>query len=119
MGWEDFFDFVSEDDIRIKGTRVGIEVVLWEYLEGAIPEEIVLRYPTLSLPQVYATITYYLYNREAVDAYLRRCQRHGERAWQEQHRQPSAFLRALRKRLRRERQALTSKGSLRMSPAAP
>jgi len=118
MQWEDFFDFVSEDDIRVKGTRVGIEVVLWEYLEGAMPEEIVLRYPTLSLPQVYATITYYLYNREAVDAYLRRCQRHGERAWQAQRRRPSTFLRTLRERLSRERQAFAPQGSPRTSPAA-
>jgi uncharacterized protein (DUF433 family) len=55
---EDYFDLLSPDDIRIKGTRVGIETVLDDYLRGASPEEIVARYRTLTLEQVYATITY-------------------------------------------------------------
>ena len=29
---EGYFDFLGEDDIRIKGTRVGIEGVLYEYV---------------------------------------------------------------------------------------
>jgi hypothetical protein len=33
-------------------------------------EAIVARYPSLLLEQVYATITYYLHNQEAVNAYL-------------------------------------------------
>ena len=40
---ENYFDFLSPDDIRIKGTRVGIETVLDDYLRGASPEEIVAR----------------------------------------------------------------------------
>ncbi|MEA3341849.1 MAG: DUF433 domain-containing protein, partial [Chloroflexota bacterium] len=57
---ENYFDFASPADIRIKGTRVGIEIVLDDYLDGASPEEIAARYRTLTLEQVYATITYYL-----------------------------------------------------------
>ena len=37
---ESYFDFVSAEDIRIKGTRIGIETVLEDYLDGASPEEI-------------------------------------------------------------------------------
>ena len=48
MELENYFDFVQEDVIRIKGNR--IEIVLEDYLEGASPEEILLRYPTLNLP---------------------------------------------------------------------
>ena len=33
----------------IKGNRIDIEIVLEDYLEGASPEEILLRYPTLNL----------------------------------------------------------------------
>ena len=29
---EDYFDFIADDDIRIKGTRVGIETVLDDYI---------------------------------------------------------------------------------------
>lgn len=32
MQLEDYFDFLSEDDIRIKDTRIGIESVLYEYI---------------------------------------------------------------------------------------
>ena len=60
MKLEDYFDFLAPDDIRVKGTRVGIETILSDYLDfGLFPEDIVLCYPTLSLEAVYATITYY------------------------------------------------------------
>jgi uncharacterized protein (DUF433 family) len=57
MELEQYFDFVADDAIRLKGTRVGIETVVRDYQEGASPEEIALRYPTLSLEQIHATIT--------------------------------------------------------------
>lgn len=72
MRLEEYFDFLSEDDIRIKGHRIGIDNILWYYLEGYTPEEIVANLPTLTLEEVYATITYYLHNRSQIDAYLAR-----------------------------------------------
>jgi uncharacterized protein (DUF433 family) len=63
MRLEDYFDFLSPDDIRIKGHRIGIDDVLHYYLEGYTPEEIAANLPTLSLEEIYATITYYLSNR--------------------------------------------------------
>jgi len=68
---EDYFEFLAPNDIRIKGHRIGIETILWDYHAGMTPEEIALRYPTISLEEVYATITYYWRNQEEVDAYLR------------------------------------------------
>ena len=71
MQLEDYFDFLSEDDIRIKGTRIGIESVLYEYIHrDQEPKAIVQCYHTLSLEQVYATILYYLHNKERVGEYL-------------------------------------------------
>ena len=96
MELESYFDFLSPDDIRIKGTRVGIETVLDDYLSGASPEEIAARYRTLTLEQVYATVTYYLRHREEVDAYLARWRAYTEAAWQEQQRNPSPVVRRLR-----------------------
>ena len=32
MQLEDYFDFLAPDDIRIKGSRVGIESVLYDYI---------------------------------------------------------------------------------------
>jgi len=103
MELEGYFEFIGEEAIRIAGTRVGIETVLRDYGEGASPEEIVLRYPTLSLEQVHATITYYLANQEKLEAYLTLVRQRWEEAWQEQQRHPSEFVRALRERLERQR----------------
>jgi uncharacterized protein (DUF433 family) len=106
MELENYFEFIEDQAIRIAGTRVGIETVLRDYQEGASPEEIVLHYPTLSLDQVYATITYYLANREKIQDYLAQVRQRQEEAWQEQQRHPSDFVLALRRRLERERGAL-------------
>lgn len=96
MEIESYLEFLSADDIRIKGTRVGIETVLDDYLNGASPEEIAVRYRTLTLEQVYATITYYFANQQAVEAYLERWRVYAEAAWQEQQRNPPTVVRRLR-----------------------
>ena len=71
MQLEDYFDYLAPDDIRLKGTRVGIESVLYEYVHRQqTPEAIAQRFPTLTLDQVYAAILYYLRNRPQMDAYL-------------------------------------------------
>ena len=103
---EDYFDFQSPDDIRIKGTRVGIETVLDDYLAGTSPEEIAARYRTLTLEQVYATITYYLRKQEEMDRYLERWRAYTDAAWQEQQRNPSEFVRELRTRIQHKREML-------------
>jgi len=91
MQLEDYFDFVSIDEIRLRGTRVGIEAVLREYSDGVLPEEIALNYPPLTLEQVHATITYCLGNRPQIDQYVERWLR-GGRVWSVS-RKPGAFLR--------------------------
>src|SRR4028118_398721 len=71
MQLEEYFNFLAPDDIRLKGSRIGIESVLYEYIfREKRPEEIVQRFPTLSLEQVYATILYYLHKKEEVHKYM-------------------------------------------------
>lgn len=65
------FEIVSGKVAYIGGTRITLETLIQSFLEGATAEEIVQRYPTLDLADVYATIGYYLYNREEIDIYLR------------------------------------------------
>ena len=72
MQLENYFDFINENAIRIKGHRIGIEHVSRDYCEGASPEELLLRYPTLSLEKIHATITYYLANKAEIEAYMKR-----------------------------------------------
>lgn len=68
---EDYFDFQRPDDIRLKGTRVGIEHVLYHYIYAPKPpEEIVKQFSSVTLEQVHATILYYLHNPETVGRYV-------------------------------------------------
>lgn len=96
MELEGYFDFVGPEEIRIKGTRVGIETVVEDYLEGASPEEIASRYRSLTLEQVYATLLYYFRNRVQVDAYLEAWRGSLEQDWLEQQNNPSPVRRRLR-----------------------
>ncbi len=59
MQLEAYFDFLAENDIRLRGTRIGIETILYEYIYRCqTPEEIVKTYTSLTLEQVYATVLY-------------------------------------------------------------
>lgn len=104
----DYFNFLTPDDIRVKGTRIGIETILYEYIDrGHSPEEIVQTYPSLSLEQVYATILYYLQNKETISNYLKNWIEHGHRMREQQRLNPPPVSEKLRQ-LRASRQAQTS-----------
>ena len=81
MQLEDYFDFTDpHGEIRLKGHRVWIQHILHPYLEqGKSPEQIAADLPTLSLDKIYATILYYLVNKDAVDKYLRAVEEEAER----------------------------------------
>lgn len=105
MQLEEYFDFFAEDDIRLKGTRVGIETVLYDFIHRQrTPETIAQTYPTLTLEQVYATILYYLHNKEAVSKYLADWMEWGREMRRQQNMNPSPARLRLRK-IKEERQA--------------
>jgi uncharacterized protein (DUF433 family) len=56
--------------LRITGTRVSLDSVIYAFKEGATPEEIVQQYPTLDLKDIYAVISYYLQNQAEIEEYL-------------------------------------------------
>ncbi len=104
----DYFNFLTPSDIRLKGTRIGIETILYDYIDcGRAPDEIAQTYPSLTLEQVYATILYYLQNREPVSDYLRNWIEHGHKMREEQRLNPPPVSEKLRQ-LRAERKAKTS-----------
>lgn len=57
--------------VRVAGTRVRLDTVVVAFREGATAEEIVYRYPSLRLQDVYAVFSYYLWHRHEVETYLR------------------------------------------------
>ena len=64
---------LSEDQagvLRITGTRVSLDSVIFAFNEGATPEEITQQYSTLDLKDVYVVISYYLQNQAEVGKYL-------------------------------------------------
>jgi uncharacterized protein (DUF433 family) len=67
----EYFLFLSDRDIRVKGTRIGIEHILYEYIHNAkSPEEIAHLFPTVTLEQTYATILYYFQNSTTIGQYV-------------------------------------------------
>ena len=106
MHLEEYFEFLAPDDIRIKGTRIGIETVLYDHIHRRrTPEQIIASYPSLTLELVYATILYYLHKREMIEGYLSDWLEFGHRARWEQARDPAVqdFKERLRQRARRGR----------------
>lgn len=96
MQLEDYFEFLGSDDIRIKGHRIGIDDVLYYYLEGYTSEKIAANLPTLSLEEIHAAITYYLHNRAEMDAYLSRLANWREQRYREWEANPSSVVQRLR-----------------------
>jgi uncharacterized protein (DUF433 family) len=106
MQLEDYFDFQQPDDIRVKGTRIGIETILYDFIHRArTPEQIAQTYPSLNLEQVYATILYYLHNQEAVSNYIAEWLEWSHQQLKAQELNPSPSAIRLRK-LRAEREAI-------------
>ena len=81
MELEEYFEFLDPLDSRIKGHRIGIDDVLYYYLQGYMPQAILERYPSLDLEKIEAAIAYYHRNQAQMDEYLT-----AQAAWQEQMR---------------------------------
>jgi uncharacterized protein (DUF433 family) len=60
---------------RVGGTRVTLDLVARTFNRGATPEEIVQRFPSLELADVYQVIGYYLKYRAELAPYLERRER--------------------------------------------
>jgi len=56
---------------RVSGTRVTLDSVVVSFRQGATAEEIVERYPSLPLGDVYAVLGFILRREDWVDQYLR------------------------------------------------
>jgi len=115
---ENYFEFIHSSENRdvqanrIAGTRVGIEYILREYLGGASPEELALHFPTVSLEQIHATITYFLAQRPQVMQYLQSVWQQQAFEWKLQESYPSPFIVSLRQKLAAARHELHNSDTL-------
>lgn len=87
--------------LRIGRTRVTLQTVITAYDQGAGAEEIVLRYPVLTLEQVYGTLGFFLANERMLRAYLDEQRAGSEAAGREAEQRPAVS--RIRDRLRERR----------------
>jgi uncharacterized protein (DUF433 family) len=90
--------------LRVGDSRVLLELIIRAFQDGATPETIVQRYATLSLPDVYAIIAYYLRHRSEVEHYLAQRERKAEEV-QQRIQDQQGDLSEIRARLLAQRQA--------------
>ncbi|MBD2151219.1 DUF433 domain-containing protein [Pseudanabaena sp. FACHB-1277] len=64
----------TDDVVRVGKTRVTLDTVVNTLQNGATAEEIVYRYPSLKLADVYSTISFYLNHQQEVETYLQQRQ---------------------------------------------
>lgn len=64
--------------VQVGKTRVTLDTVVTVFKQGTTAEEIVYRYPSLKLADVYATIAFYLNHQQEVEAYLQQRQKQAQ-----------------------------------------
>jgi uncharacterized protein (DUF433 family) len=97
---------VEGGTIRLTGTRISLESVIYQYRQGSTAEQIQESFPSLKLADIYAAISYYLNHRAEVDDYLRQQETRAEDVRQQIESSPMAVDRKeLRDRLISRRQA--------------
>jgi uncharacterized protein (DUF433 family) len=70
----------NEDGVILVGkTRVTLDNIVSVFNQGATAEEIVNRYPSLNLADVYATIAFYLKHQSEVEAYVQQRQQQAQK----------------------------------------
>lgn len=92
--------------VRVRNTRVTLDTVVTVFNQGATAEELVQRFPSVTLADVYAVLGYYLRQRAAVDAYVE--QRQAEAARVREQNESGKDRQQIRERLlaRRTEQAV-------------
>ena len=111
MQLEDYFEFNGPNEIQIKGHRIWMEHILYEYVFHELTvEELHERFPTLSFDKVLAAILYYHQNKDALDKYLADWLEYCRTSREEDMKRRPEFYEKLR-RLKAEQQAKRQVGA--------
>lgn len=98
MKTEDYLESLAPDEIRIRGTRIGLENLLYRLIDCSYsPEAIVEQFPSLSLEQVRAVLEYYQKHLQEVEEYMAAWRSQRERLQAEQDHNPATGIARLRK----------------------
>src|SRR5271155_2229551 len=69
----------GQGGLRVTGTRVLLERIVYAFEDGATPEGIVQSYDTLHLAAVYSVLTWDLQHKDEVKSYLTKRETEAER----------------------------------------
>lgn len=69
----------KDGTIRVKGTRLLLDMIIHAHNRGEIPEDIADSFPAASVADVYAIIAYYLNNKKKINRYLAKQEREAEK----------------------------------------
>ena len=102
---EAYLDFSDPRAIRLRGHRVWIEHVLYEYLYNKLSaEQLIERFDSLNFEKIDAVLLYYHQHQAEMDAYMQRWLEQGEQMRRQQAETPSPLREKMRQR-RAERTA--------------
>jgi len=75
----------DDGSIRIKGTRLLIDMIVGAHNRGECPEEIFESFPSdvYTVADIYSIIAYYLQNKSKIDKYLTKREKEAEKIWKE------------------------------------
>jgi uncharacterized protein (DUF433 family) len=85
-----YLDIQAPDKVRVRGTRIDLSLVVREYLDGSLPEQMQLDYPSLDLAAIHGVIAYYLDHRQPVDQYVAARNQRAREHEEAHRRQPEA-----------------------------
>lgn len=98
---------VREGKVCVAGTRIGLDVLIYDFRRRETPEGILQAYPSIgSLAKVYGAITFILEHPQAIESYLQEQAALWEKI-REEHPIPDEML----ERLRRTREELSRRSA--------
>lgn len=73
----------KDGTIRVKGTRLLIDMIIGAYNRGERPEEIFESFPSneYTVADIYSVIAYYLQNKSKIDKYLAKREKEAKEVW--------------------------------------
>ena len=95
----------KDGTIRIVGSRIPLDTIIYEFNQGATAEQIQGIFPSLSLRSIYGALAFYLEHQAAVEEYLRHREQEAGELRRKLESRPE--ITALRASLRHRRARLT------------
>lgn len=65
----------KDGSIRVKGTRLMLDLIIYQYKQGKSPEQIAESFPAVRVAEVYSIIAYYLTHKDKIEKYLKKQER--------------------------------------------